>query len=276
MIRAGVLILLFVAYQLWGTGLPRTGPRTASRASSPSQLAEHRRPPRVAPTPTTVDARRHAAGHRARPISRSPRTATPSDASASPPSASTSSSSRASTCRSSRRARATSPDPAAGPARQRRPRRPPHDLHGAVQPHRRAPARRRDHLRDPAGHVHLRGRRPRAGARRGAVGSLHREAHPGRDPRAGRHQQAHAHGVQPEVQRPGAHRRHRHPRHSPPAPATPLPAVDGRRRRHRPTPRSTPSPGATPPRRGPAIFWTALALLDLVPHLARPPVKLAR
>ena len=108
MMRAGVLVLLFVAYQLWGTGLataPGPGP-AEERVRQPAG-----RPPRPTSTESTTSTTAAGAGHRARRPPRPRRTAIRSDACESPPSASTSSRSRASTSPTSRRDRATSPRP---------------------------------------------------------------------------------------------------------------------------------------------------------------------
>ena len=112
LITAGVLILLFVAYQLWGTGIRRPRPRTGL------EQRVRAAPRRTRPRPTTTDDRRpprRPARPRRRhrrpappPPRRRPR-ARPSPASGSRPSASTGSWSRASPSPTSRRAPATTP-----------------------------------------------------------------------------------------------------------------------------------------------------------------------
>ena len=97
--RPGVLILLFVAYQLWGTGLARgPGPGRPARTSSPASA-----PPTTSPRLATE--RDHAAADHRPP----PWWATPSPTSSSPRPASTRSWSRASAWRTSRRRPATTP-----------------------------------------------------------------------------------------------------------------------------------------------------------------------
>ena len=215
MIAAGVLILLFVAYQLWGTGLHTAqaqdelasrvrGPAGAARPSSPATPPRRRRRTATTSAPTTTLAATGAA-----PDRRALPPPEPGDAHRHHPDPADR---RRLLHRRGRRPAAGCkegpghyPDAAARPGRQRRPRRPPHHLRRPVQPHRRARAGRPDHRSRPC-----RARSPTrccpsaVPRRRRAQPSGHRIVAPDadRDPRPGQGRQpAHADGLPPEVQR---------------------------------------------------------------------------
>ena len=155
------LILLFVVYQLWGTGLAPRRPRTSSATSS----AARQEAVAQATTLPALDGDHHA-GHRPPPT----RTRPPRPSRRPPPPASVAPAKpgRAPRQHQHRQDRRRLPDgrgrrpglPAGRPrplprhalprsGRQRGARRPPHHLGGAVQPHRRARPRRHDHHRRP-------------------------------------------------------------------------------------------------------------------------------
>ena len=201
MMRAGVLVLLFVAYQLWGTGLATQQAQDRLESEFSDQLATSTTTTRTTELPPT-----------------SPSTTPPVTAPADLPVPEN----------GDPIGRIRIPaigvdfiviqgvdisDLKEGPGHFPQTPLPGQPGNVALAGHRttyQAPFDRLDELQPGdeitfetrAGHLHLQGRRPARRPGRRALGPLHREAHPGRDPRAGRHQQGHADGLPPEVQRP--------------------------------------------------------------------------
>ena len=198
-ITAGVLILLFVAYQLWGTGIREAQAQNRleddfAEALDEADHADHRpRPPTTQPatTPTTVPTTRSAPDEPVR------RRASRRPASRSRRSASTRSSSRASSLDDLKKGPATTPRPRC-PGRRATPPSP-----GTAPP--TAPRSTGSTSSQPGDEIivdtvqgEFTYEVPRPSSSR---------PDPGRGARGQGRQPAHAHGLPPEVQRPAAHRR---------------------------------------------------------------------